>query len=79
MENSGSFYNKELDMVINHPYGSDGYWKVFYHHFTKRRTDEMNWPGYYEHCWNSAHPDGPTLKEVEDNMNKIEKIDGTPT
>lgn len=41
MENSGSFYCKELDMVINHPYGSNEYWNVFYDVFSKRRYEAM--------------------------------------
>lgn len=36
-----SYFNKELNMVINHPYGSDEYWNVFYTEFSKRRSEAM--------------------------------------
>lgn len=59
---TGSYYSQELGMTINHPYGSDEYWDVYYYHFTKRRYEEQYGAGSWGNYWNSIHPDGPSVE-----------------
>lgn len=62
---TGSYYNQELGITINHPYGSDEYWNVYYYHFTKRRYEGLYGSGSWGNYWNSMHPDGPSVEKVE--------------